>query len=213
MKTLYILIFCSLFAHSVWAQWYNADKQREYLRLQKIPESTIRFILDKHVTPHKNYYQFVPINSDTYRILWGNDSINNVSHETYADVIAEGHSLGWENNKFLAIHGHTGTGAWHDIILPLNNDANEIFVSNILSKNLRYNIVVTEEDCSEDTLLRVINLETRRECCIVDRTIQKSPTYHAPVHKIEISKDHIVVYWNLGVSGKVIKKKYNIFAS
>jgi len=213
MKTLYLLIFCSLFSDSALAQWYNADKQCEYLRQQNIPESTIKLILNKHTTPHKNYYQFVPINSDTYRICWGNDSINNVSQAIYNEVYAESQSMGWEDSRFLAIHGHTGTGAWHDIILPLNNGAKDFVVSNILSKNLKYNIVVTEEDCSEDTLLRVINLETRSVFCIVDKTIPPSPTYHAPVYKIEISKEFIVVYWNLGESGKVIKKKYNIFAS
>jgi hypothetical protein len=177
----------------------------------------INSLLDRHVTPNNNYYQFIPISDSTFRIHWGNDTIHNISQEIYYKIDGIRQMLDWENNEFVALIDGHGTNADFNIILPIKKDSKEIIVNNPLAVNKKSHLIVSFYDCYNDTLLKVINFENGMVIPIIDHQIKcyTEITSHC-IKKIEIIKDELVVNWQYvnenEKTDQNVFKKYKIYA-
>ena len=174
-------------------------------------------LFDKHITPHHYFYQFVPVNEESYKIVWGNDSIRNTSKSIFTEREGVRHSLAWENDDFIVIHGSDGSDTWHNIILPLKSNANECIVFNPIAKDMPSNIIVLEQCGTSDTLLAVYYLKTQTVSYIVDPQIKCSSFFiHYCIKSIKFSNNQLVVEWvtpnYIDTPNTIIRKEYKLYA-
>ena len=205
-----------MLANLLSAQQQRLDSIRaSYLNWYSDPE--IHNLLDKHFTPRHNYYQFVPLKNSMYTIIWGNDSIKNKSYNEYADLLGIRQSLEFETDKFIYIHGWTGSGVWHNIVLPLKQGYGDFVIQNPIAYDTINNRVVTELCCMGDTLLEVLDFNGKGSLYIIDSLVKcRSVQIDYCVDSITLSGTALKVNWivpdKINKPNSIIRRVYDLKA-
>jgi hypothetical protein len=67
----------------------------------------------------------------------------------------------WNNNDYLILQYGTGTGAWQNLVLPLNKRESVQVFDNALSFDITHNLLAIEQ--FGDTVFTVYNLKTHQK--------------------------------------------------
>lgn len=154
-----------------------------------------------------NYYMLRQFSDSTAKITWGNDTINRVYDEPLDFMFAERLRLKWENENYMILDYNTGSGAWLNIVFPLNNKEQVQGFGNGLCFDKKYNLLVTEE--FKDTLLEVHNLKTLQKQFIIEKEKPcNAATNDACIDTISISNK--VLYYKLVTPNKYSDMKKSV---
>jgi hypothetical protein len=216
MKKTFLLVCFFIVPILISAQQHRLDSVRASYRNRLVDEE-IDNLLNKHVTPKHNYYQFVPLDNSGYTIIWGNDSIKNQSKNEYADLLGIRVSLEFENSKFIFLHTWTGSGVWQNIVLPLKQGYGDFMIENPIAYDTTNNRVVTELCCMGDKLLEVLDFNGQGSLYIVDSLIKcSSVQIDFCIDSIILSDTVLKVNWivpnKIDKPNSIIKRTYKIYA-
>jgi hypothetical protein len=121
----------------------------------------------KHLGENGSYYMLSQFSDSAVKIIWGNDTIKRTYDEPLDFMFAERLRIKWENKDYLILDYNTGSGAWLNVILPLNNKEQVQVFDNGLCFDKKYNLFVTEK--FDDTVLAVHNLRTQATQFVVEK--------------------------------------------
>jgi hypothetical protein len=121
----------------------------------------------KKLTPNGNYY-LLNLHSDSmFTITWGNNKLQRTYEEPIDLMFLERLSVSWESKDYLVLDYSTGSNAWTNIVLPLNEKQSTQTYANALCFDKEYNLLVTENN--SDTVLTIHNLKTLNMQYIVEK--------------------------------------------
>lgn len=214
-----LLLFGSFVTISILvsAQRDRLDSIRDSYISNGYIDEEVDILLNRHVTPEHNYYQFVPKDNSTFTILWGNDSIKNISKNEFAELIGIRASLEFENKEFIFIRYWTGTGVWYNLVLPLKQGYGDFVIENPIAYDMTNGRVATELCCMGDTLLQVLDFKGRGNSLIIDPEIKcSSAQIDFCIDSIYFSGSVLKVNWivpnKIDQPNSIIKKSYKIYA-
>ena len=130
---------------------------------------TVKAALNKKIwSPNKNYYTITKATDSTVHLFWGNNTLKRKLNEDLALwPAAERLSIKWSNKDYLILEFGTGSGAWLNIVLPIDKkEKPQEFDNGVCFDNVS-NLFAYES--YDDTILIVQNLKTRKEQYIVEK--------------------------------------------
>src|SRR5439155_23753623 len=140
---------------------------QDTLPYEDLYPSVIQKLNKKHFSENNNYYMLSKYSDSTVKISSGNDTINRTYDEPLDFAFAERLSVKWANKDYLILNYNTGSGAWLNLVMPINNKQQVEEFSNGLCFDNKYNLLVSEE--SEDTILAIRNLKTEASQFVVEK--------------------------------------------
>lgn len=161
-----------------------------------VPLEQFNFVKDelnkKILVDRENYYKLRIASDTTVQLSWGNSSFEKTYEDPIEIIFAERLRVQWKNKDYIILRYGTGTGAWTNIVLPLNKEENAKVFNNALCFDKDFNLLGTEE--LSDTVFIVHNLKTNNKQFIVEiNNPCESASSTACVDTIGI-KDKILYY-------------------
>jgi hypothetical protein len=167
----------------------------------------IRDLNKKIVTENGSYYILTRFSDSTVKITWGNDKTKRIYDEPLDLMFAERLRVKWENNDYLILNYNTGSGAWLNVVMPLNNNEHVQEFNNGVCFDKHHNLFVTEE--FSDTVLAVRNLKTQETQFVVEKDRPcDAASNNACLDTIGIDKK--VLYYKWTTPYKYSEKKSSI---
>lgn len=117
-------------------------------------------------TPQGNYFTLVSNSDSTFKISWGSNGLERTYNAAFDVLFAERISLEWENKDYLILNYWTGSNAWAEIVLPLNETEQVREIQNGRYFDEKQNLIVSE-GFSGDTIFQVLNLKTGQQQPII----------------------------------------------
>ncbi|SFQ19372.1 hypothetical protein SAMN05444277_106204 [Parafilimonas terrae] len=171
-KILWVLVLTLVACSSGQQSNYAADtsqvaRQQDTSHYADLYPLVIQDLNKKHVTESGSYYMLTQFSDSAVKITWGNDTIKRTYDEPLDFMFAERLNVKWENKNYLILDYSTGSGAWLNVVLPLNNMEQVQEFNNGLCFDKKYNLFVTEEFA--DTVLAVRNLKTKATQFVIEK--------------------------------------------
>jgi hypothetical protein len=198
-KVLWLLVLAFAACSSGQQNNFSADtlqktKLRDTSNYADLFPLLIQNLNKKNTTENGNYYMLTKFSYSAVKIIWGNGTFKRVYAEPLDFMFAERLRVKWENKDYLILDYNTGTGAWLNLVLPLNNNEYTKAFNNGLCFDKKYNLFVTEEFA--DTILAVHNLKTQLTQFVIEK--QKpcdAPTNEDCLDTIGISNKILYYRW------------------
>ena len=167
----------------------------------------IPYLNKKHLVKNGSYYEMVRFNDSTFKITWGNDSLKRTYDDPLHLMFVERLNVKWQNQDYIILDYNTGSGAWVNVVLPLNKREQVQQFDNGLYFEGKSNYFITSG--YEDTILCVYNPKTQKMQSIVDKELPcEFPQKYNCIDQIRI-QDKILYYkWAYSDSDK--KRLLNI---
>ena len=156
----------------------------------------------KNFTKKGNYYMLIPFSDSAVKIAWGNDTLKRVYGNPLDFFSAyKLYGVKWENEYYLILLQGQGSGAWANIVLPINSSEKPEVIYNGLCFDTANNLMVSQEipwsdPLSNDTILVVKNLRTHQNQFIIEKEKHcESANYLYCIDSISIHEKLLYYQW------------------
>ncbi|MBC7556389.1 MAG: hypothetical protein H7195_05460 [Chryseobacterium sp.] len=110
----------------------------------------------------KSYCKIIPINADSSKIIWGNSRIKNEQILNNFLLNKNKLKIRWSNKRFIISQIGTGSAAWINLILPLENNSKIIETDELIAFDSKNDLIVRYNYNSDNYPIEIKNLFTKK---------------------------------------------------
>ncbi len=112
----------------------------------------------REYTPGGAILQRIPVSPTRYTLLWGNVRFTRSLPDTFSVFSDDNPRFVWENASYLCLEAQCGPSCWYAILLPLDEEAEELFFPRPLAYDTLFNYIAYTG--AGDTLVTIEHLTT-----------------------------------------------------